>query len=129
MRRTILLGLILGLVLGTAGIAEANDDKWRIRGFYVKTWPSTDSYQTESVIGDRPIINELSVDSGQGFELDIGYMFNPKIELMLTGIFTDLEGTFVRLLNSDQESSKYDAKIDVKAHGKKIVSHVSQFEV
>ena len=95
MRRTILVGLILGLVLGTAGIAEANDDKWRIRGFYVKTWPSTDSYQTESVIGDQPLLNELSVDSGQGFELDIGYMLNPKLELVLTGIFTDLEGTFV----------------------------------
>ena len=44
MRRTILVGLILGLVLGTVSIVEANDDKWRIRGLYVKTWPSTDSY-------------------------------------------------------------------------------------
>ena len=96
MRRTVLVALILGLVLGTVSIVEANDDKWRIRGFYVKTWPSTDSYQTESVIGDLPLVyNELSLDSGQGFELDIGYMFNPKLELVLTGIFTDLEGTFV----------------------------------
>ena len=106
MRRTILVALILGLVLGTVGIAEANDDKWRIRGFYVQTWPSTDSYQTESVIGDRPIINELSVDSGEGFELDIGYMFNPKIELMLTGIFTDLEGTFVAGIEPGEESDR-----------------------
>lgn len=106
MRRTILLGLILGLVLGAAGIVEANDDNWRIRTFYVKTWPSTDSYQTESVIGDRPVINELSVDSGQGFELDIGYMLNPKLELVLTGIFTDLEGTFVAGIEPGEESDR-----------------------
>jgi len=106
MRRTILVALILGLVLGTVSIVEANDDKWRIRGFYVKTWPSTDSYQTESVIGDQPIINELSVDSGQGFELDIGYMFNPKLELMLSGIFTDLEGTFVAGIEPGEESDR-----------------------
>jgi len=106
MRRTILVALILGLVLGTVSIVEANDDKWRIRGLYVKTWPSTDSYQTESVIGDQPIINELSVDSGQGFELDIGYMFNPKLELMLFGIFTDLEGTFVAGIEPGEESDR-----------------------
>ena len=107
MRRTILLGLILGLVLGAAGIAEANDDSWRIRAFYVKTWPSTDSYQTESVIGDLPLIyNELSLDSGQGFELDIGYMLNPKLELVLTGIFTDLEGTFVAGIEPGEESDR-----------------------
>ena len=106
MRRTILVALILGLVLGTVSIVEANDDKWRIRGFYVQTWPSTDSYQTESVIGDRPIINELSVDSGQGFELDIGYMLNPKLELVLTGIFTDLEGTFVAGIEPGEESDR-----------------------
>lgn len=107
MRRTILLGLILGLVLGAAGIAEANDDTWRIRAFYVKTWPSTDSYQTESVIGDMPLLyNELSLDSGQGFELDIGYMLNPKLELVLTGIFTDLEGTFVAGIEPGEESDR-----------------------
>ena len=106
MRRTILVALILGLVLGTVSIVEANDDKWRIRGFYVKTWPSTDSYQTESVIGDQPIINELSVDSGQGFELDIGYMLNRKLELVLTGIFTDLEGTFVAGIEPGEESDR-----------------------
>jgi len=107
MRRTILVGLILGLVLGAAGIAEANDDTWRIRAFYVKTWPSTDSYQTESVIGDMPLLyNELSLDSGQGFELDIGYMLNPKLELVLTGIFTDLEGTFVAGIEPGEESDR-----------------------
>ena len=107
MRRTILVALILGLVLGTVSIVEANDDKWRIRGFYVKTWPSTDSYQTESVIGDLPLIyNELSLDSGEGFELDIGYMFNPKLELMLTGIFTDMEGTFVAGIEPGEASDR-----------------------
>ena len=106
MRRTILLGLILGLVLGAAGIAEANDDTWRIRAFYVGTWPSTDSYQTESVIGDSLLFSELSVDNGQGFELDIGYMLNPKLELVLTGIFTDLEGTFVAGIEPGEESDR-----------------------
>jgi len=106
MRRTILLSLILGLVLGAAGIAEANDDTWRIRAFYVGTWPSTDSYQTESVIGDSLLFSELSVDNGQGFELDIGYMLNRKLELVLTGIFTDLEGTFVAGIEPGEESDR-----------------------
>ena len=106
MRRTILVGLILGLVLGAAGIAEANDDTWRIRAFYVGTWPSTDSYQTESVIGDSLLFSELSVDNGQGFELDIGYMLNRKLELVLTGIFTDLEGTFVAGIEPGEESDR-----------------------
>ena len=107
MRRTILLGLILGMVLGAAGIAEANDDKWRIRTLYAKTWPSTDSYQTQSVLGTLPdIFTELSLDSGQGFELDFGYMVNPKIELTLTGIFTDLEGTFVAGIEPGEESDR-----------------------
>ena len=108
MRKTILLGAILGLVMGTVSIVEANDDKWRIRGFYVQTWPSTDSYQTESVLGDSPLLyNELSLDKGEGFELDIGYMLNPKLELMLTGIFTDMEGTFVAGIEPGEASDRF----------------------
>ncbi|MGB6362778.1 MAG: hypothetical protein WBG64_08940, partial [Thermoanaerobaculia bacterium] len=70
--------------------------KWILRGQYVKIWPSTDSYQTQSVLEDLPpIFNQLSLDSGQGFELDIEYKIKPKIGVVLTGIFTDMEGNFV----------------------------------
>ena len=41
------------------------------------------------------IVNSFSVDSGQGFGLDIEYKFNKRIGIVLSGIFTDMEGTFV----------------------------------
>ena len=66
-----------------------------MRASYVVTWPSTDSYQTESVIGDNPILNEISFDSGQGFGLDIEYKATPKWGIALLTTFTDIEGTFI----------------------------------
>ena len=95
MKRTITLCIALALLVATSSLVAASDHKWIVRGNYVKTWPSTDSYQTESVIGDDSIFNELNLDSGQGFGLDIGYKLNPKMEVLVMAIFTDMEGTFV----------------------------------
>lgn len=106
LRRTLLIVLVL--MLGAIGVtvspAEAD---WIIRGNYVVTWPSSDSYQTQSVIEDLPdIFTELSFDKGQGFGLDIGYKLNPKLELFLMGIFTDIEGTFVYGIEPGEESGR-----------------------
>jgi outer membrane protein W len=96
MKRTISTGFIFVLLMAAGSVLSAADSNWIVRGQYVKTWPSTDSYQTESVIGDLPpIFSSFSVDSGQGFGLDIEYKFNKRIGIVLSAIFTDMEGTFV----------------------------------
>ena len=95
MKRTITLCIALALLVATSSLVAASDHKWIVRGNYVKTWPSTDSYQTESVIGDDSIFNELSLDSGQGFGLDIEYKVKPTLGVLVSAIFTDMEGTFV----------------------------------
>ena len=106
MKRTITMCCTFALLIAASSVAGAADNKWIIRGNYVKTWPSTDSYQTDSVIGDDSIFNELSLDSGQGFGLDIGYKLNPKIELLVMAIFTDMEGTFVYGLEPGEASPR-----------------------
>ena len=58
MKRTITLCIALALLVATSSLVAASDHKWIVRGNYVKTWPSTDSYQTESVIGDDSIFND-----------------------------------------------------------------------
>ena len=90
MKRTISTGFIFVLLMAAGSVLSAADSNWIVRGQYVKTWPSTDSYQTESVIGDLPpIFSSFSVDSGQGFGLDIEYKFNKRIGIVLSAIFTD----------------------------------------
>ena len=96
MTKTAISAVIMVLMFGVASLVSASDDNWIVRGFYVKTWPSTDSYQTESVLEDLPpIFNDFSVDSGEGFEFNLEYKFNSKVGIALMGIFTDMEGTFV----------------------------------
>jgi outer membrane protein W len=56
------------------------------------------------VIGDNPLLNELSLDSGQGFGFDLEYKMSPKLGIVLLGIFTDMEGTFVAGLEPGEES-------------------------
>jgi hypothetical protein len=61
MKRTISPGLIFVLLMAAGSVLSA-----------------ADSYQTESVIGDLPsIFNSFSVDSGQGFGLDIPFVDSP----------------------------------------------------
>ena len=104
MKRVTILCLILVAFIAVSSMATAADPSWIVRGSYVKTWPSTDSYQTESVIGDNPLLNELSLDSGQGFGFDLEYKMSPKLGIVLLGIFTDMEGTFVAGLEPGEES-------------------------
>lgn len=95
--------LILVLMSGTASfLAAADTSFWIIRANYVQTWPSSDSYQTQSVLEDLPpILGELSFDNGQGFGLEVEYLFRanvqspPRLGLVLTAIFTDLEGSLL----------------------------------
>jgi hypothetical protein len=97
------LVLILVLMSGTASfLAAADTSFWIIRANYVQTWPSSDSYQTQSVLEDLPpILGELSFDNGQGFGLEVEYLFRanvqspPRLGLVLTAIFTDLEGSLL----------------------------------
>jgi len=104
MRRITILCLILVAFIAVSSMATAADPSWIVRGSYVKTWPSTDSCQTESVIGDNPLLNELSLDSGQGFGFDLEYKMSPKLGIVLLGVFTDMEGTFVAGLEPGEES-------------------------
>lgn len=104
MKRITTICLTLAILVAVSGMAAASDASWIVRGSYVVTWPSTDSYQTESVIGDNPILNEFSLDSGQGFGFDLEYKMNPKLGLALMAIFTDIEGTFVAGLEPGEES-------------------------
>ena len=107
MKRMIFSSVMVVLMLGTASMLAASDAKWIVRGQYAQTWPSTDSYQTQSVIEDLPdIFTEFSVDKGQGFALDIEYMVKPKLGLVLSGIFTDLEGTFVYGIEPGENSDR-----------------------
>jgi len=106
MKQAITICCTFALLIAASSVAGAADNKWILRGNYVKTWPSTDSYQTESVIGDDSIFNEFSVDSGQGFGLDIEYKVNPRLGVLLTGIFTDMEGTFVYGLEPGEASGR-----------------------
>ena len=95
MKRALLACFVIAWLAVASNLAAADGD-WIIRGNYVKTWPSTDSYQTQSVLGTLPdIFTELSLDSGQGFGLDIEYMATEKWGIALLAIFTDIEGTFV----------------------------------
>jgi outer membrane protein W len=106
MKRIIAVCLVIaGFAVGSS-VAGASDASWIVRGSYVVTWPSTDSYQTESVIGDNPLLNELSLDSGQGFGFDLEYKMNPKLGLALMAIFTDLEGTFVAGIEPGEQSDR-----------------------
>jgi len=104
MKRITTICRTLAVLVAVSGVAAASDTNWIVRGSYVVTWPSTDSYQTESVIGDNPILNEFSLDSGQGFGFDLEYKMNPKLGLALMAIFTDIEGTFVAGLEPGEES-------------------------
>lgn len=104
MKRITILCLILVAFIAVSSMATAADPSWIVRGSYVKTWPSTDSCQTESVIGDNPLLNELSLDSGQGFGFDLEYKMSPKLGIVLLGVFTDMEGTFVAGLEPGEES-------------------------
>jgi len=104
MKRITTICLALAILVPVSSLAAGSDANWIIRGSYVKTWPSTDSYQTESVIGDNPLLNELSFDSGQGFGLDIEYKATPKWGIALLTTFTDIEGTFVAGIEPGEES-------------------------
>jgi outer membrane protein W len=53
-----------------------------------------------------PILNELSLDKGQGFGLDIEYMFSSRIGILVSAIFTDMEGTFVYGIEPGEESER-----------------------
>jgi outer membrane protein W len=106
MKRTLIVCIVIaGLALASS--LTAADGDWIIRGNYVKTWPSTDSYQTQSVLGTLPdIFTELSLDSGQGFGLDIEYMATEKWGVVLLAIFTDMEGTFVAGIEPGEASDR-----------------------
>ncbi len=106
MKRTISTGFIFVLLMAAGSVLSAAESRWIVRGNYVVTWPSTDSYQTESVIGGMPILNELSLDKGQGFGLDIEYMFSSRIGILVSAIFTDMEGTFVYGIEPGEESER-----------------------
>jgi len=106
MKRTISTGFILVLLMAAGSVLSAAESRWIVRGNYAVTWPSTDSYQTESVIGGMPILNDLSLDKGQGFGLDIEYMFSSRIGILVSAIFTDMEGTFVYGIEPGEESER-----------------------
>jgi len=106
MRRIITICFTLVILLSMSSGVAASDTSWIIRGNYVMTWPSTDSYQTESVIGDNPLLNEFSLDSGQGFGFDLEYKMNPKLGLAVMAIFTDIEGTFVAGIEPGEQSDR-----------------------
>lgn len=106
MKRTIVICMTFALLAAASTLVTAADEKWILRGSYVMTWPSTDSYQTESVIGDNPLLNEFSLDSGQGFGFDVEYKMSPKLGLAMMAIFTDIEGTFVAGIEPGEQSDR-----------------------
>ena len=106
MKRTLSICFALAFLVAMSSMATAADSSWIVRGSYVMTWRSTDSYQTESVIGDNPLLNEFSLDSGQGFGFDLEYKMNPKLGLAVMAIFTDIEGTFVAGIEPGEESDR-----------------------
>ena len=97
------LTLIAILISGTANLLAAADNSfWIVRANYIQTWPSSDSYQTQSVLEDLPpIFNELSFDKGQGAGLEVEYVFRPTLQspprlgLVLIAVFSDAEGTLL----------------------------------
>ena len=92
--QSLFLSALLVLVLfGATNLAAASDAKWIIRGNYVVTWPDADSYDT-SLPPNAPEVlsSRINIDSGQGFGLDVGYKLNPKMEVFVMAIFTDMEG-------------------------------------
>ncbi len=55
--------------------------------------------------GSTAHLQRVSLDSGQGFEFDIEYKIKPKVGLVLTGIFTDMEGNFIYGTNPGEENT------------------------
>jgi len=59
---------------------EGLDHQWIARGYFVKTWPGSDTFHVENPVGaDPPIFTQFWVDGGNGFGGEVEYLFRPNI--------------------------------------------------